>query len=118
MKLEFIKTRSCKWDQRKTKETGNRLAKILKDDRPSPTSYKTSEAFRCGRLFKKIVQIHCGIYEQNYIVIGIDGRTRLVTNAYFVHNTKVLSSKEGEGKVKKMLIKLLADVLSTWKCFT
>ena len=46
MKLEFIKTRSCKWDQRKTKETGNRLAKILKDDRPSPTSYKTSEAFR------------------------------------------------------------------------
>ena len=25
---------------------GIRLSKILKDDRPSPTSYKTNEAFR------------------------------------------------------------------------
>ena len=47
VKLEVIKSKSFKWDHtRKTKEIGIRLNKISKDDRPSPSSYKTDQAFK------------------------------------------------------------------------
>lgn len=47
VKLEVIKSKSFKWDHtKKTKEIGIRLSKIAKDDKPSPSSYKTELAFR------------------------------------------------------------------------
>lgn len=39
--------------------------------------------------------------EQNYVVVKIDGRSKLVTLAVFLHNTKVLSSKIAEDKERQ-----------------
>ena len=35
---------------------------------------------------------------QNYVIVDIDGEGQLVTKSFFLHNTKITSSKIGEDK--------------------
>ena len=36
--------------------------------------------------------------KQNYVIVEIDGEGQLVTKSFFLHNTKIISSKIGEDK--------------------
>ena len=51
---------------------------------------------RNGGCSKYVCKYIAKIDEQNYVVVKVDGQGQLVTQANFLHNTKVLSSKIGE----------------------
>jgi predicted GIY-YIG superfamily endonuclease len=51
-----------------------------------------------GGCAKYVCKYIAKIDEQNYVVIMVDGEGRLVTQANFLHNTKITSSKMGEDK--------------------
>ena len=49
-----------------------------------------------GRYSKYICKYIAKIDEQNYVIIEVDGKGRLVSKATFLHNTKVSSSKNAQ----------------------
>ena len=54
-----------------------------------------------GGCSKYVCKYIAKIDEQNYVVVKVDGQGQLVTQANFLHNTKVLSSKIGEDRERK-----------------
>ena len=54
-----------------------------------------------GGCSKYVCKYIAKIDEQNYVVILVNGEGRLVTQATFLHNTKITSSKMGEDKVRQ-----------------
>ena len=54
-----------------------------------------------GGCSKYVCKYISKIDEQNYIVIEVDGKGRLVTKATFLHNTKITSSKIAEDKARE-----------------
>jgi hypothetical protein len=46
VRLEFIKTRSSKWDIKSDKTDGFRMKPFVKDNSPSPVTYKVHESFQ------------------------------------------------------------------------
>lgn len=54
-----------------------------------------------GGCSKYICKYIAKLDEQNYVVIEVDGEDKLVTQATYLHNTKVSSSKMGEEKLRK-----------------
>ena len=52
-------------------------------------------------MLKICLQVYCKNRQQNYIIFEVDGKTHLITKAYFLHNTKIFLSAAGENNQKK-----------------
>ena len=55
----------------------------------------------CGGVKKYICKDIGKIDENNYVVVYVDGKGQLVTKAFFLHNTKVVTSKINEDAARE-----------------
>ena len=57
--------------------------------------------------------------EQNYVIIDVSGKGKMVSKAHYLHNTKVVSSRElvKKGNVQNMTGKFREGVSHKWRCF-